>query len=191
MTIPGTSELKVLRDAPMRLHTTWRIGGPADFLVRAGTSEDLVAAVAWGRSQGLPVTVLGGGSNLLVDDDGGQLGHRRPRHRHLAHSFEPEDICGIVRLNFTDTTTPFTSFILTSSSGFAGFDVSDVSLTGGLLTIDLRGTENTQGGQIALQLSSAAVVPEPSTWAMLLLGFGAVGFAIRRRRKTGFRPQIA
>jgi len=54
----------------MRLHTTWRIGGPADFLVRASTPEDLVAAVAWGRQEGLPVTVIGGGSNLLIGDRG-------------------------------------------------------------------------------------------------------------------------
>jgi hypothetical protein len=94
-------------------------------------------------------------------------------------------------LNFTDTNAPFTSFLLASSSGFAGFDISDVSLTGGLLSIDLRGTNNTQGGQIALQLSSAAAVPEPSTWAMLLLGFGAAGFAMRRRRNTGPRPRLA
>jgi UDP-N-acetylmuramate dehydrogenase len=54
----------------MRLHTTWRIGGPADLLVRAATPDDLVAAVAWGRQEGKPVTVIGGGSNLLVGDDG-------------------------------------------------------------------------------------------------------------------------
>src|SRR5688500_14804589 len=46
LTIPGSPGLKVLRDAPMRLHTTWRIGGPADFLVRAATPDDLIAAVA-------------------------------------------------------------------------------------------------------------------------------------------------
>ncbi|MCD6059603.1 MAG: hypothetical protein K0Q89_3133 [Thermomicrobiales bacterium] len=39
LTIPGSSGVKVLRDAPMRLHTTWRIGGPADFLVRAATPD--------------------------------------------------------------------------------------------------------------------------------------------------------
>jgi UDP-N-acetylmuramate--alanine ligase len=70
ITIPGHPGLKVLRDAPMRLHTTWRIGGPADFLVRAATPDDLIAAAAWGRHQGMPVTVIGGGSNLLVGDSG-------------------------------------------------------------------------------------------------------------------------
>jgi hypothetical protein len=33
-------------------------------------------------------------------------------------------------------------------------------------------------------------VPEPATWAMMLLGFGAVGYAVRRRRRTHL-PQVA
>ncbi|HET7093453.1 MAG TPA: UDP-N-acetylmuramate dehydrogenase, partial [Thermomicrobiales bacterium] len=62
--------LKAQRDAPMSLHTTWRIGGPADFLIRAPHPDDLLAALAWARGEGLPVTVIGGGSNLLVGDGG-------------------------------------------------------------------------------------------------------------------------
>ncbi len=68
--IPDHPGLKVLRDSPMSLHTTWRIGGPADLLVRAPTRVDLLAAAAWGRDLHLPVTVIGGGSNLLVGDGG-------------------------------------------------------------------------------------------------------------------------
>jgi len=87
---------------------------------------------------------------------------------------------GATILNFSDTTSPFTSYLLLSSSGFAGFDASDISIVGGVLSLDLRGTENTQGGRIALQLNGA--VPEPATWAMMLLGFGAIGMVARRRR---------
>ncbi len=68
--VPGHPALKVLEQSPMSLHTTWRIGGPADFLVRAPTPDDLVAAVAWAGDEGLPVTVIGGGSNVLVGDRG-------------------------------------------------------------------------------------------------------------------------
>ena len=39
-------------------------------------------------------------------------------------------------------------------------------------------------------IPGADVVPEPSTWAMMLLGFGAVGYTMRRRRK-GILPQAA
>ena len=70
LTIADRPGLKVLQDSPMSLHTTWRVGGPADLLVRAPTPDDLLAVAAWGREQRLPVTVIGGGSNLLVGDRG-------------------------------------------------------------------------------------------------------------------------
>lgn len=69
-TIPDRPRLKVLTNSPMSLHTTWRIGGPADYLVRTPTPDDLVAAVRWAAVEGLPVTVIGGGSNLLAGDGG-------------------------------------------------------------------------------------------------------------------------
>ena len=50
--LPGHSGLKVLRDASMRLHTTWRIGGPADFLVRAATPDDLARRGRLGVARG-------------------------------------------------------------------------------------------------------------------------------------------
>jgi UDP-N-acetylmuramate dehydrogenase len=67
--LPGT-EATVQRDSPMSMHTTMRIGGPADFLVRASTPGLIEAAAAWAGTEGLPVTVIGGGSNLLVADAG-------------------------------------------------------------------------------------------------------------------------
>jgi len=68
--IPDAPHLKLQRDAPMSLATTWRIGGPADWLVRAPTPTDVVAAARWAGLEGFPVTVIGGGSNLLVGDAG-------------------------------------------------------------------------------------------------------------------------
>jgi UDP-N-acetylmuramate dehydrogenase len=55
---------------PLRLHTTFRIGGPADFFYDARTPESLVTALRAGHELGLPVFLLGGGSNLLVSDAG-------------------------------------------------------------------------------------------------------------------------
>ncbi|PJE57929.1 MAG: UDP-N-acetylenolpyruvoylglucosamine reductase [Candidatus Portnoybacteria bacterium CG10_big_fil_rev_8_21_14_0_10_36_7] len=50
--------------------TTWRIGGPAKFFLRAKTIEDIKHAVAWSTEKNMQYFILGGGSNLLVNDDG-------------------------------------------------------------------------------------------------------------------------
>src|SRR5438128_398504 len=60
----------LLVQEPLRLHTTFRIGGPADFYYAARDPETLVTALRTAREIGLPVFLLGGGSNLLVSDEG-------------------------------------------------------------------------------------------------------------------------
>ena len=70
LTIPGAPHLKLDRDVPLSRCTTWRIGGPAEYLVRTSKADDIVAAVRWARDEGMPVTLIGGGSNLLAPDDG-------------------------------------------------------------------------------------------------------------------------
>lgn len=50
--------------------TTFKVGGPADWLLDARTGDELRRAVALAREAGMPVTVLGGGSNVLVADRG-------------------------------------------------------------------------------------------------------------------------
>ena len=64
-------------------------------------------------------------------------------------------------IGFTSS-TPFTSVMLSANTGFT-------------YTLDTL---------IYGDAAAVAAVPEPSTWAMMLLGFGAVGFAMRRRRQT-------
>ncbi|CAA9444601.1 MAG: UDP-N-acetylenolpyruvoylglucosamine reductase [uncultured Rubrobacteraceae bacterium] len=57
-------------DEPLRRYTAWKIGGPADALIEPKSTDELVAAVRQARSNGVPVTVLGGGTNVLVRDGG-------------------------------------------------------------------------------------------------------------------------
>ena len=54
----------------LRAHTTLRLGGPAAEFVVAETEEALVGAVTEADAAGTPVLVLGGGSNLVVADEG-------------------------------------------------------------------------------------------------------------------------
>ncbi len=55
---------------PLRHHTTLRVGGPADYFFEAQTPDQLVAALAAAHEAALPCFLLGGGSNLLVSDEG-------------------------------------------------------------------------------------------------------------------------
>jgi UDP-N-acetylmuramate dehydrogenase len=58
------------RDAPLAALTTFKVGGPADWLLDVRGSDELRRAVEIARDAGIPVTVLGGGSNVLIGDDG-------------------------------------------------------------------------------------------------------------------------
>jgi UDP-N-acetylmuramate--alanine ligase len=55
---------------PMSLHTTFRIGGPAQYWVQPQTEAAFVEAVRYLRSAAVPIRVIGRGSNLLVRDGG-------------------------------------------------------------------------------------------------------------------------
>jgi UDP-N-acetylmuramate dehydrogenase len=57
-------------DVPLAPFTAYRVGGPAEFLAEATSSGAIVQAVAAGRAAGVPVTVLGQATNVLVCDGG-------------------------------------------------------------------------------------------------------------------------
>jgi UDP-N-acetylmuramate dehydrogenase len=50
--------------------TTFRVGGPADWLVETRSADEIVAALRLARAAEVPATILGGGSNVLVADRG-------------------------------------------------------------------------------------------------------------------------
>ncbi len=60
----------VLWNAPLAELTTLRVGGPAGALIEPGSIEEVRLAVAGCRDSGIPWLVIGGGSNLLVADEG-------------------------------------------------------------------------------------------------------------------------
>ncbi len=57
-------------DVPLRRYTAWKIGGSADALLEPSSADQLIAAARKAREHGIPVTVLGGGTNVLVLDGG-------------------------------------------------------------------------------------------------------------------------
>ncbi len=65
-----SGEENVLRDEPMSRHTTFRIGGPADYFVTPKDKGEIKKIIKFCRKEQVPFYVIGNGSNLLVGDRG-------------------------------------------------------------------------------------------------------------------------
>lgn len=61
---------QILYDEPMKNHTTFKIGGPADIILLPSKEEEILEALRICREEGIPYFILGNGSNLLVRDTG-------------------------------------------------------------------------------------------------------------------------
>ena len=93
----------------------------------------------------------------------------------------------------------FNGFVLDVISGPAILSASidgsstiipvSANVSGGNLFINFSGVSQQRGGTARINFTTAGggAVPEPATWAMMLVGFGAMGTALRRRA----RPQLA
>lgn len=64
------SKDRIKQNEPMKKHTTFKIGGPADFFIKINTIEELKKIIKFAKKQNIPITVVGNGSNLLVTDKG-------------------------------------------------------------------------------------------------------------------------
>lgn len=61
---------RLAADVPLAPFTTFRVGGAADWMAEVRTADELRAILAIARASDVPVTVLGGGSNVVVSDRG-------------------------------------------------------------------------------------------------------------------------
>ena len=89
---------------PLAPLTTLGLGGPADWFIETGSEEELLGALSAVRKGGLPVTLLGGGSNVLVSDHGirGAVirvkgGGARQVDRRTVRAFAGMTVNGLVR----------------------------------------------------------------------------------------------
>lgn len=144
-----------------------------------------------------PGTYTGGSSDTITS--AGNV----TRNFSLNYNFTaPED--GMGSISFTTTSVaPGSSLLAITSAFFNGTPITiqtdtaangaktykgefayDGALSGDPFTLTLNGTVR-RGGTLSTSLSFAgAGVPEPATWALMILGFGAVGGAMRRRQAT-------
>lgn len=61
---------RVKREAPLAPLTTFKVGGPAEWLIETQNSDEIARAITLAHHAGVKVTMVGGGSNVLVADSG-------------------------------------------------------------------------------------------------------------------------
>lgn len=61
---------KFEKGVPLKHHTSFKLGGAAKYFFTANTAQDIIDSIKWAKKESAPFFVLGGGSNLLVSDNG-------------------------------------------------------------------------------------------------------------------------
>jgi UDP-N-acetylmuramate dehydrogenase len=114
--------LTVSRDALLSQHTRFGIGGPASILVEAPDPSSFVEALQIARSSGLDYVVIGGGTNLIVSDDGfcGVVLKLIARNITI-HGTQVTADAGVVLQNLVDTTIDHGLQGLETMTGIPGF----------------------------------------------------------------------
>lgn len=85
ISLPGSSK-QIQSQVSLAPLTSFRVGGPAEWYIAPSTTTELQASFDWANSEGMPITLLGAGSNLLVSDSGLPglvIGTRHLRHVHF------------------------------------------------------------------------------------------------------------
>jgi UDP-N-acetylmuramate dehydrogenase len=67
---PASATLEPIEGVPLAPRCTLGVGGPARFFVEASDEAAVLAALRWAQARGVPVSILGGGSNVVVADEG-------------------------------------------------------------------------------------------------------------------------
>lgn len=137
-------------------HTSFHIGGPAAFFIEVSSKACLAAALSAGRSCGLSILVLGGGTNLLISDEGFEGLAIKPRLEEL----EVASANGFVRVG----------------AGVSSARLVEVAIEAGLCGLQFAaGLPGTVGGAIAGNAGCfGCTFGEQLSWADVVLPDGNI-----------------
>ncbi len=84
------SDATIRRDEVLAPHSYFKIGGPAEIFVETADHEDIAALFAYSHEENIPLTLIGGASNVLIDDTGidGIVLHITDRHTEVVEETE-------------------------------------------------------------------------------------------------------
>jgi len=138
-------------DAPLANLVWFRLGGHAEYFAKPRTIDELVTVLARARDAGLPLKILGGGSNILVRDDGVKALVILLESPHFS------DVAVEDKVIKAGTAVPLTALISqTARAGLAGLEI----LTGipGTVGGALRGNAGSRQGAIGQFVRRATVL---------------------------------
>ena len=166
----------ILKDEPMSAHTTFRIGGPADYFVVPEDAASLGRGVALCRAEGVDYFITGNGSNLLVGDGG-----YRCVVFHICHTMD--DVAyeekGTELLVEAGAGVMLSSLARqVSSKGYTGFEYA-------------TGIPGTLGGGVTMNAGAyGGEISDNLLWAELMDETGAVLRLERDRLKLSYRHSV-
>ena len=166
----------ILKDEPMSAHTTFRIGGPADYFVVPEDAASLGRGVALCRAEGVDYFITGNGSNLLVGDGG-----YRGVVFHICHTMD--DVA--YEEKGTELLVEAGAGVMLSSlarqvpsKGYTGFEYA-------------TGIPGTLGGGVTMNAGAyGGEISDNLLWAELMDETGAVLRLERDRLKLSYRHSV-
>jgi len=162
----------VLFQEPLAKHTTWRIGGPADALVIVRSISELQGAVLAAKSIGMPIAVLGRGSNVLVQDGG---------------------VRGLV-LKMGDAFAHITvdGRQVTALAGRSFVSAANIAIRHNLAGLEFAtGIPGSVGGAVMMNAGAhGGEVKDVLEWAQVLDGDGSIQYLSREELKFSYRYSI-
>ncbi len=178
--------VELRRSVTLAALTTIKVGGPAEYFATVTTIDQLVSLVRWAQEHQLPYFLLGGGSNILISDDGirGLVIHNRCRS-----------------VSVTDETLQMAE----SGAAMAGVARQSVNmgLTGSEWAVSVPGTiggavvnnAGAHGGEIKDSLERARVINATGTIADYRVGDFGYDYrtsSLKRQRllQAGFKPVV-
>jgi PEP-CTERM motif len=146
------------------------------YLYPNSSTEFGLSATGVVTSTGVTLNLFSNQSITVFGGDVQMVGVRDPSSSFVGATFNGVSI--------QDLTNPsaFTTFSIDPATTIPGFNLSDVSIQGGLLFINYQGLTTPLGSLAQVDFTgSNSTVPEPSTITLLLLGSGALSTLLRRR----------
>ncbi len=167
--------IALLADEPLARHTTFCIGGPAELFGAASNATQLALLMRIAAEHGVPIFVLGGGSNILVSDQGiaGLVVVNQSRRIELMHMPDTSDAEAIV---VAESGAPLARVARTAiREGWSGLEwaVTIPGTVGGAVV----GNAGAFGGDIAGSLVSARIAAPDGTVSEV--SAGELGFGYR------------